>query len=212
MGRSVLISSLDSDKIQGLGMSLKLFFLLFGLLAILVLADADPEGKKRSLSNGQGSEAKKTAKKTARNKGSQTKGRKSGKGKGRKKKKGGRKVEKNNKKKRPSRRRKGGKRSGKGKRKGKGRSSRQNTVSDECLSQAVKMMKIWKDVVRNFEAQSKRIKKHNTTGGNKADKKGIFGPIARRLVEIGGGNKSNMTCGGEHQNDGAKQLANLTET
>merc|ERR1711990_491662 len=158
MGRSVLISSLDSDKIQGLGMSLKLFFLLFGLLAILVLADADPEGKKRSLSNGQGSEAKKTAKKTARINGSQTKGRKSGKGKGRKKKKGGRKVEKNNKKKRPSRRRKGGKRSGKGKIKGKGRSSRQSTVSDECLSQAVKMMKIWKDVVRNFEAQSKRIR------------------------------------------------------
>jgi len=214
MGRSVLISSLDSDKIQGLGMSLKLFFLLFGILAILVLADADHEGKKRSLSNGRGQnlvKARKTDKRKSQNNGSGAKERKSVKGK--KMKKRGRKAEKNNKKKKsPSRRRKGGKRSGKGKIKGKGRSSRQNTVSDECLSQAVKMMKIWKDVVRNFEAQSKRIKKHNTTGGNKADKKGIFGPIARRLVEIGGGNKSNMSCGGEFQNDGAKQLANLTET
>ena len=74
------------------------------------------------------------------------------------------------------------------------------------------MMKMWKDVVRNFEAQSKRIKKHNTTGGNKANKKGLFAPIARRLVEIGGGNKSKLSCGGEFENDGAKQLANLTET
>ena len=45
-----------------------------------------------------------------------------------------------------------------------------------------------------------------------AGKKGLFAPIARRLVEIGGGNKSDLSCGGEKDNDGAKQLANLTET
>lgn len=45
-----------------------------------------------------------------------------------------------------------------------------------------------------------------------AGKKGLFAPIARRLVEIGGGNKSSLSCGGEKDNDGAKQLANLTET
>merc|ERR1719479_276552 len=42
--------------------------------------------------------------------------------------------------------------------------------------------------------------KQNKTGGNKHGKKGLFAPVAHRLVDIGGGNK------------GAAQLQNLTKT
>ena len=42
--------------------------------------------------------------------------------------------------------------------------------------------------------------------------KGTFAPIAFKLVDIGGGNKSNMSCGGSYTGAGAKQLANLTKT
>ena len=42
--------------------------------------------------------------------------------------------------------------------------------------------------------------------------KGTFAPIAFKLVDIGGGNKSNMSCGGSFTGAGAKQLANLTKT
>ena len=47
--------------------------------------------------------------------------------------------------------------------------------------------------------------------GGKAGKKGIFGPIVRRLTQAGGGNSSNLTCNGL-SNGGAKQLTNLTQT
>ena len=73
-------------------------------------------------------------------------------------------------------------------------------------------MKVWKDIVGNFEKQRKRMVKQNKTGGNKHGKKGLFAPAAHRLVDIGGGNKSNMSCGGQYGNKGAAQLQNLTDT
>ena len=73
-------------------------------------------------------------------------------------------------------------------------------------------MKLWKDVVTNFEKQKARMEKQNSTGGNKAGKKGAFAPIAFKLVDIGGGNKTNMSCGGAYGNKGAMQLQNLTKT
>lgn len=73
-------------------------------------------------------------------------------------------------------------------------------------------MKLWKDVVTNFEKQKARMEQQNSTGGNKAGKKGVFAPIAFKLVDIGGGNKTNMSCGGSYGNTGAKQLQNLTKT
>ena len=45
-------------------------------------------------------------------------------------------------------------------------------------------MKILKDVVG--KRQSKRMVRQNMTGN-----KGLFAPAAHRLVDIGGGNKSN---------------------
>merc|ERR1711936_1323996 len=86
------------------------------------------------------------------------------------------------------------------------------SASDTCFEQAVHFMKVWKDIVGNFEKQRKRMVKQNKTGGNKSGKKGLFAPVAHRLVDIGGGNKSNMSCGGQYGNKGAAQLQNLTKT
>ena len=74
------------------------------------------------------------------------------------------------------------------------------------------MMKIWKDVVSNFKKQNARMKAQNSTGGSKSGKKGLFAPTAFKLIDIGGGNKSNLSCGGTYGSDGAKQLGNLTKT
>merc|ERR1719507_1079049 len=115
---------------------------------------------------------------------------------------------------------------GKGKKKGKGnqgRKSRRNgkgrkaaedrtSANSTCFETAIFYMKLWKDVVSNFEKQKARMEKQNSTGGNKAGKKGAFAPIAFKLVDIGGGNKTNMSCGGAYGNKGAKQLQNLTKT
>merc|ERR1712088_758139 len=90
--------------------------------------------------------------------------------------------------------------------------TRATGLNDYCFEQAVHFMKVWKDIVGNFEKQRKRMVKQNKTGGNKSGKKGLFAPIAHRLVDIGGGNKTNMSCGGQYGNKGAAQLQNLTKT
>ena len=46
----------------------------------------------------------------------------------------------------------------------------------------------------------------------KGDKKAVFASIALKLVDLGGGNKSALTCSGSADSDGAKQLTNLTKT
>ena len=92
------------------------------------------------------------------------------------------------------------------------RNKSNSTVSAECYSQSLLMMKIWKDVVSNFKKQNARMKSQNKTGGSKSDKKGLFAPIAFKLIDIGGGNRANLSCGGVYGSAGAKQLANLTKT
>ena len=145
-------------------------------------------------------------------------------GKKRQKKKG-RKAKKRNGKKVGGRGKKGARMNKKNRQKKKGRKAKKRngkkvgsprmtgrTVSDTCFSTAMGYMKLWKDVVANFEKQNKRMTKQNSTGGNKSGKKGLFAPIAFKLVDIGGGNKTNMSCAGSTTSDGAKQLANLTKT
>ena len=90
--------------------------------------------------------------------------------------------------------------------------TRSGSVSDICLEQSLTVMKMWKDVISNFEKQKKRMEKQNVTGGNKSGKKGVFAPTARRLVDLGGGNKSELSCAGRTDNNGALQLKNLTDT
>ena len=55
------------------------------------------------------------------------------------------------------------------------------------------------------------MEKQNATGVSKAGKAGIFEPVAKKLIEIGGGNKSALACDGSTSNAGAKQLKNLTD-
>jgi len=92
------------------------------------------------------------------------------------------------------------------------RNRQTSTVSATCYSQTVFMMNIWKNVVTNFKKQNARMKSQNSTGGGKSGKKGLFAPTAFKLIDIGGGNRSNLSCGGTFGSDGAKQLGNLTKT
>jgi len=129
-----------------------------------------------------------------------------------KKTKGARKVNK------AKRKLKGKKRNNKKGRKsktGKGRkmkgSQRATTCMNEtCINTAMSYMKIMKDKVSNFLRQKTRIGKYQTTSGNKAGKKGLFGPILNRIREAGGGNSSNLRCNGDNSSAGAKQMQNLT--
>ena len=94
--------------------------------------------------------------------------------------------------------------------------TRMNEDEDEdedsiCFEKSITIMRMWKDVISNFEKQMKRMGKQNTTGISKAGKAAIFAPVAKKLTETGGGNKSALSCGGNTTNAGAKQLKNLTD-
>merc|ERR1711878_223585 len=86
------------------------------------------------------------------------------------------------------------------------------TIDGVCLESAVTAMRRWKDVVTNFEKQKKRIDKQSEIAGKKSGKQSVFGPIALKLVDLGGGNKSALTCSGSATSEGPLQLTNLTST
>merc|ERR1719510_768796 len=73
-------------------------------------------------------------------------------------------------------------------------------------------MKMWRDVISNFEKQYKRIEKQNGTAESKHSKKGEFVSIVHKLITVGGGNKSVPLCSGSATNPGAAQLKNLTDS
>ena len=87
-----------------------------------------------------------------------------------------------------------------------------DTVSGACLERSATIMRMWKDIVTNFEKQRKRIERQTGAGDSKKGKKEVFNPVANRLLEIGGGQKSKLSCGDSTDNAGAKQLLNLTNT
>merc|ERR1711874_840279 len=203
-----------------------LSLILFGLLVLLALSAVRAEEEENSLSEElaearvvRSPEAAKKKRKgrNGRNGGRRQARRRSGKKNGDNRRRRTRKIKKNEK-----RRNKQAQNSGS--RRGQRQNNRQKParktpesratsgLNDNCFEQAVHFMKLWKDVVGNFEKQRKRMVKQNKTGGNKSGKKGLFAPIAHRLVDIGGGNKSNMSCGGQYGNKGAAQLQNLTKT
>merc|ERR1712242_128816 len=91
-------------------------------------------------------------------------------------------------------------------RKGIRQSARMGEIDGMCLESAVTAMKRWKDVVANFDKQKTRIEKQASIAG----KKSVFGPIALKLVDLGGGNKSALTCSGSATSEGALQLPNMT--
>merc|ERR1711894_847453 len=85
-------------------------------------------------------------------------------------------------------------------------------VDGMCLEAATTAMNRWRGVVANFNKQKTRIEKQSEIASKKGDKKAVFAPIALKLVDMGGGNKSALTCSGSADSDGAKQLTNLTQT
>ena len=85
-------------------------------------------------------------------------------------------------------------------------------VDGMCLEAATTAMNRWRGVVANFNKQKTRIEKHSEIASKKGAKKAVFAPIALKLVDLGGGNKSALTCSGSADSDGAKQLTNLTQT
>merc|ERR1712241_1597619 len=108
----------------------------------------------------------------------------------------------------------------KGKKARKGKKGRKNqsesrstarTVTDTCFETSHTIMKMWKDVIGNFEKQHKRMAKQNETGESKSGKKAVFKSAAQKLLSSGGGNKSAPSCAGSTDNEGAKQLKNLTD-
>merc|ERR1711892_724865 len=107
---------------------------------------------------------------------------------------------------------------GKGARKGKPilsesegeeRSLCSRTVNSTCLDTAVKLLKIVNSRVTNFLIQQKRMSKYNSTGGKKSGKKGLFGPIASKVIDVGGGNASDLSCSGNKTNPGATKLKSI---
>merc|ERR1711863_188515 len=88
--------------------------------------------------------------------------------------------------------------------------SGRSTVNLTCLTKAIKLLKFQKDNVNNFLTRHTRQLKQNALSTKKQGKKGEFAEPAARLIQAGGGNKSNLTCGGSTTSTGAKQLLNLT--
>ena len=209
-------------------MSSKICLGLLLLLVAVVLGGADDQSQDLSLSENNVRVVREAGnpnkKKNKRKKSKKIKRKRSKKGKGKGKKtlakRKGRKIKqkkqknKDKKKKRKNRKNKNKKKNRERNRRRKGkRGQRQtSTVSAKCFTQAVTIMKVWKDVVKNFQRQNARMKSQNSTGSKKSDKKGLFAPTAFKLIDIGGGNRSNLSCGGTYGSDGAKQLANLTKT
>merc|ERR1712223_1781272 len=203
-------------------MDSKLCLILFGLVvAIAVLASAE-NNEDSSLSEelassrvarfAEAQAGKKKRKALRKRKRKQRKNKKSKKGlkkrKNRKNKtrknKKGKKSKKNRKNKNKRKNRNKNRKNNKGTRK----STR--TIDGVCLESAVTAMRRWKDVVTNFEKQKKRIDKQSEIAGKKSGKQSVFGPIALKLVDLGGGNKSALTCSGSATSEGALQLTNLT--
>merc|ERR1712156_600747 len=153
MGDQLLVSLLPVQDNFTITMNSKLSLILFGILVVAAVAAAINEDEDMELSEEIASarvERDAGDRRRRKNGGNKRprkqRGRKAGKGKGKKR---------NN---RPN----GGRRGGGG-RKG-GRQSTSTSANSTCFENAVFYMKLWKDVVGNFEKQNKRMTKQNSTG------------------------------------------------
>ena len=189
----------------------KLCLLVLGVLSIAALAAAwdhqDDTSLSEDLANSRLVRSPEAAAKRKRKNKPKRSGRKLKKGR---KSKSGKRSSRRGRKSRKSKR-KGGKSKKGSKSSRRTKSGSGRTVSDTCLEKSITIMRMWKDVISNFEKQKKRMEKQNGTGASKSSKKGAFAPIGLRLISVGGGNKSALSCGGKTNNAGAKQLKNLTD-
>ena len=103
------------------------------------------------------------------------------------------------------------KRKNKGSKKKGGNRVSGRSINAKCIAQLTLSMRRWKDVVTNFQRQSKRITDNQKKGAGKSGKQDVFGPIASKLVTSGGGNKSSLTCGGSSTSEGARNITQLAK-
>merc|ERR1712050_565413 len=162
--------------------------------------EADPKKKKKK----RGKKSKKGGRKARKDK-------RKVKGKSR-----GNKIRKQNRKTRGKQKKAGGQRKKKRKEKKRNkvapsieRLACSRAVNSTCLDTAVKLLKIVQQRITNFLVQQKRMSKFNTTGGKKSAKKGLFGPIASKVIDVGGGNASDLSCSGNKTNPGATKLKSI---
>ena len=87
---------------------------------------------------------------------------------------------------------------------------RSTAINAECVSKISLGVRRWQELVKNFDRAYKQLKNNQDKGPSKNNKKAVFAPIAKKLISLGGGNKSALECGGKTGNAGAKQLMNLT--
>merc|ERR1711970_991566 len=86
--------------------------------------------------------------------------------------------------------------------------SRQSTakVNLTCLRDAVTFTKFLKDNVVNFLRRNTRLTAQNTLTNKKAQKEGEYKEPAARLIQAGGGDKTNLSCSGSTTGVGAKRI------
>jgi len=68
-------------------------------------------------------------------------------------------------------------------------------VTNQCLEDAVEVLKYLRSQVRTFSRRFARIKNFNKTIGNKLGKKGVFEESAKYLLLSLGGNINSASCG-----------------
>merc|ERR1711892_1158831 len=192
-------------------MNKALVFILLGLVTMVLSANEEEDQTKELKEAVEGNSLEVERVQRAAEPGKKKKGKHHRKGKKAKKqrkmkkgKKAGRRHKKGNKKSRKAK-----KKQGKSKSEGKERSLCSRTVNSTCLDTAVKLMKIVNSKITNFLVQQKRISKYNNTGNKKTAKKGLFGPIASKVIDVGGGNASDLSCSGNKTNPGATKLKSI---
>merc|ERR1711970_1209787 len=80
------------------------------------------------------------------------------------------------------------------------------TVNLTCLRDAVTFTKFPKDNVVNFMRRNTRLTAQNALTNKKAQKKGEYKEPAARLIQAGGGDKTNLSCSGSTTSVGAKRI------
>merc|ERR1712095_5323 len=166
--------------------------------------DADPKKKRKN--KGKKSQKDKNKPRNGKKKNRKNR-RKSGK---KTAKKGRKKANRKSKGKKRSNKKKGGKKIRKVvPSSGEQRGACSRAVNSTCLETAVKLLKIVQQRVTNFLQQQKRMSKFNGTGAKESAKKGLFGPIASKVIDIGGGNASDLSCSGNKTNPGATKLKSI---
>merc|ERR1739848_672330 len=165
--------------------------------------DADPRKKKK------GKKAKKARRGNKSGHRNAKKSTRKNKGKGKKPRKFGRKNKKARKQRKQMKKGKKPRKTGTVQQRGSGRLACSRAVNSTCLDTAVKLLKIVQQRITNFLVQQKRMSKFNSTGDKKSAKKGLFGPIASKVIDVGGGNASDLSCSGNKTNPGAAKLKSI---